>query len=342
MRRFGAVDCRRSPTRRASARCSCQLALCTNGADLRRRDDPEHPAALSLAPVSVRIDRGRSGPALPSRARSSWSAERSGSSSRGGRASRCSSTASVRAQRCNSSERGSWTRPRFRSGDIVATKADPQLGSAVRERTLLGLDLVEFNPIDYRLRSAYRDTADRGDYEQLVSELRGASAYGFLGGEKPDPARFRRALDEIPTLPRRAIRLFVPTEPALRAGARLLYAQWRDVGPGSPARYRSPRRCERRARARRLSAGGSDSGGARPAQRVGAARCVAARTRRDTATQRSRARRRTALDFGASRARSRGSSTLASSLRDWRVGGRTCSGDVDYSAIRSRASSRRP
>jgi hypothetical protein len=78
----------------------------------------------------------------------------------------------------------------------------------------------------------YRDTADRGDYEQLVSELNGSSSYGFLGGEKADPARFRRALDAIPTLPRRTIRVFVPPVPALRAGARLLYAQWRDVGLG--------------------------------------------------------------------------------------------------------------
>jgi hypothetical protein len=117
-------------------------------------------------------------------------------------------------------------------GDIVATKADVQLGSAVRARTLLGLDLVEFGPIGYRLQRAYRDTADRGDYEELISELTGSSAYGFLGGEKADPARFRRALDGIPSLPRRSVRIYVPPQPPLRAGARLLYAQWRDVGLG--------------------------------------------------------------------------------------------------------------
>ena len=117
-------------------------------------------------------------------------------------------------------------------GDIVATKADVQLGSAVRARTLLGLDLVGFGPIGYRLQRAYRDTADRGDYEELISELTGSSAYGFLGGEKADPARFRRALDGIPSLPRRSVRIYVPPQPALRAGARLLYAQWRDVGLG--------------------------------------------------------------------------------------------------------------
>ena len=57
--------------------------------------------------------------------------------------------------------------------------------------------------IGYRLQRAYRDTADRVDYEELISELNGSSAYGFLGGEKADPARYRRALDAIPSLPRR-------------------------------------------------------------------------------------------------------------------------------------------
>ncbi len=119
-------------------------------------------------------------------------------------------------------------------GDIVATRADPQLGKAVRARTLLGLDVVFIGPVGtgYRVQRAYRDTADRSDYEQLIPELAGSSAYGFLGGEKGDPARFRRALDAMPLLPRRWIRLYVPPEPALRAGARLLYAQWRDVGLG--------------------------------------------------------------------------------------------------------------
>jgi hypothetical protein len=124
-------------------------------------------------------------------------------------------------------------------GDIAAAKADVQLGSAVRARTLLGVDVVAFGPIGYRLQRAYRDTANRGDYQALVSELGGSSAYGFLGGEQPDPARFRRALDAIPSLPRRRIRIYIPPDPALRAGARLLYAQWRDVGLG-PQLYTGP------------------------------------------------------------------------------------------------------
>jgi len=120
-------------------------------------------------------------------------------------------------------------------GDIIATRADPLLGKAVRARTLLGVDVVFIGSVaagGYRVQRAYRDTADRTDYEQLIPELAGSSAYGFLGGEEADPAGFRRALDDIPSLPRLRIRLYVPPDPALRAGARLLYAQWRDVGLG--------------------------------------------------------------------------------------------------------------
>jgi hypothetical protein len=115
-------------------------------------------------------------------------------------------------------------------GDIAGLKRDPQLGTAVRARTLLGLDVVRFGPIGEGLQRAYRDTASRGDYEGLISELRGSSAYGFLGGEKRKPAQFRRALEAIPSLPRRRVRITVPRE--LRAGARVLYAAWRDVGLG--------------------------------------------------------------------------------------------------------------
>jgi hypothetical protein len=117
-------------------------------------------------------------------------------------------------------------------GDIVAMKRDRQIGTAVKARTLLGIDVVFIGPIGDRLQRAYRDTANRSDYEVLIPELKGSSAYGFLGGEKANPARFRRALDAIPSLPRVRVRVDVPPDPALRAGARLLYAQWRDVGLG--------------------------------------------------------------------------------------------------------------
>ncbi len=118
------------------------------------------------------------------------------------------------------------------AGDIVATR-ESALGPALRARTLLALDTVTFSsPIAAEVRRVYRDTANRGDYEQLVPELTGAGAYGFLGGEKARPSRYRRALAAIPRLPKVRVGLGVPVDPALRTGGRLLYAQWRDVGLG--------------------------------------------------------------------------------------------------------------
>ena len=60
----------------------------------------------------------------------------------------------------------------------------------------------------------------------------GSSAYGVLGGEQADPAAYRRALHAIPGLEQPAVRFDVPADPALRYGARLLWAQWRDNGLG--------------------------------------------------------------------------------------------------------------
>jgi hypothetical protein len=113
-------------------------------------------------------------------------------------------------------------------GDIAAMKSD----SRMRARTLLGLDLVLLHTPNAGLRRAYWETANRGDYEQLVPELEGSAAYGLVGGEAADPARFRRALKSIPSLRRVAVRLQVSPDPALRYGARLLWADWRDVGLG--------------------------------------------------------------------------------------------------------------
>jgi hypothetical protein len=115
-------------------------------------------------------------------------------------------------------------------GDVGATAADPRIGTALETRTLLGMDVVLLPPIAHDLRVAYRDTAARGDYEELIPEAAGAGAFGFFGGEKGSPARSRRAVAAIRTLPRRQVAIDVP--PALRAGARILYAQWRDVGLG--------------------------------------------------------------------------------------------------------------
>jgi hypothetical protein len=116
-------------------------------------------------------------------------------------------------------------------GDIVATKADRRLGPDVRARTLLGLDVATIHGFTAKLRRIYWDTANRGDYEQLVSELAGSSAYGVLGGEQADPSAFRRALHAIPA-EQPEVRFDVPADPVLRYGARLLWAQWRDNGLG--------------------------------------------------------------------------------------------------------------
>lgn len=117
-------------------------------------------------------------------------------------------------------------------GDIAAARADPRLGGSLRVRRLLGLDVVLLRTPDVGIRRAYWETANRSDYEQLVPELDGAAAYGFAGGQTADPARFRRALASIPSLPRVAVRLQVPADPVLGFGARLLSADWRDIGLG--------------------------------------------------------------------------------------------------------------
>jgi hypothetical protein len=117
-------------------------------------------------------------------------------------------------------------------GDIVALQADRQIGRAVRARTLLGIDWAAIDAYSEELRQTYWETANRGDYEELIPELTGSAAYGFLGGEKQRPADFRRAVDRIPSLRPLPLWFDVPFDPALRYGARLLYAQWRDLGLG--------------------------------------------------------------------------------------------------------------
>jgi hypothetical protein len=117
-------------------------------------------------------------------------------------------------------------------GDIAATKADPQLGRVVRARTLLGIDHADIGGWSERLRRVYWETASRADYEELIPELTGSAAYGFLGGEKARPADYRRAVRAIPSLRPLPLWFAVPPEPAMRYGARLLYANWRDLGLG--------------------------------------------------------------------------------------------------------------
>ena len=130
-------------------------------------------------------------------------------------------------------ERGELDEAPVAVGDIVAAKADSQLRADVRARTLLGIDHADISGWSERFRRVYWETANRRDYEQLIPELEGSSAYGFLGGEQARPADFRSAVDAIPSLRKLPLWFFVPPDPALREGARLLYAQWRDLGLGS-------------------------------------------------------------------------------------------------------------
>ena len=119
-------------------------------------------------------------------------------------------------------------------GDIVAIQRNARLGATLRTRRLLAQDVVVFRGgLSPSVIHAYWDTADRTDYEQLVPELPGSAAFGLVGrNAKRDPARFRDALKRIPSLPRAQVRIGVPPDPVLRFGARVLYAEWRDVGLG--------------------------------------------------------------------------------------------------------------
>jgi hypothetical protein len=118
-------------------------------------------------------------------------------------------------------------------GDVVADRNDPALKNAVRTRRLLALDLLRFQGGNAELRRAYWQTADRTDYEQLVPEENGASAFGVVGaGPGANPTEFRKAVHGIPSLHQVQIRIAVPPDPVLRFGARLLYASWRDLGLG--------------------------------------------------------------------------------------------------------------
>jgi hypothetical protein len=117
-------------------------------------------------------------------------------------------------------------------GDVGLFRSDP---ATLRVRSLLALDAVEFgNDAEAQaVRRAYWETANRTDYQALVAENDAAAAYGVAGHtEKADPAAYRRAVKSIPSLPRVAVRIAVPRDPTLQYGARLLYAQWRELGLG--------------------------------------------------------------------------------------------------------------
>jgi hypothetical protein len=117
------------------------------------------------------------------------------------------------------------------AGQIAGTRA--RLGDVVHSRTLLALDGVSLRRLTAPLRRVYWDTANRGDYADLIAESRGAAAPSVVATtRKVSPRAYRNAVKAIGTLPRARVRIGVPADPDLRAAARLLYGDWRDVGLG--------------------------------------------------------------------------------------------------------------
>jgi hypothetical protein len=128
-------------------------------------------------------------------------------------------------------ERGDVDEAPVPAGEVAGTRA--RLGSVVQTRTLLALDGVALRRLQPELRRVYWDTANRGDYADLVTEARGATASSVVTTAKKVPPRaFRNALKAIGTLSRVRVRIGVSDDPGLRAGARLLYGDWRDIGLG--------------------------------------------------------------------------------------------------------------
>jgi hypothetical protein len=125
-------------------------------------------------------------------------------------------------------------------GDIRATKLDPQLAPALRVRRLLAADAVVFSRrIPRELFDVYGDTADRADYQALVTEFEAPPAESL--GEQGQPSASKAAIalrdakKRIPGLPRRAVRFAQPRDPSLAYGSNLLVAAWRDLGLGAVA-----------------------------------------------------------------------------------------------------------
>ena len=110
-------------------------------------------------------------------------------------------------------------------GEIRALEADPVLGLALRARELRGLDVVVFPPgLSRELLAAYRLTAPRSEYQQLIAE-RVARVVQPAG-----PAEFRRARASIRSLPAMPLAFGIPGEPELAEGAELAWAEWRQLG----------------------------------------------------------------------------------------------------------------
>jgi hypothetical protein len=109
-------------------------------------------------------------------------------------------------------------------GDIRAALADATVKGAVRVTPLAAVDALDASRLPLSLRQALSATADRRDYALLVPEDLDAAA-------PSPPARvFRAARRAVPSLARVQVRIRVEGDGALRYGATLLVASWRDLG----------------------------------------------------------------------------------------------------------------
>lgn len=123
-------------------------------------------------------------------------------------------------------------------GDLRAAKLDPDLAGAVRVRRLLAADVAIFDPtVPPEVRRVYDDTADRADYQALVTEFEAPPAEDLVHRGPPKASAaviaLREARKKIPSLPRVAIRFARPADPDLIYGLDLLVAAWRDLGLGA-------------------------------------------------------------------------------------------------------------
>jgi len=239
-------------------------------------------------------------------------------------------------------ERGEVDEAPVAVGDIAGTRS--RLGNVVRSRPLLALDAVTLRRLMPALRRVYWDTAGRNDYAELVPESKGEAALSVIRREdKASPRAFRKAVGAIRALPRVRVRIGVQADPDSRYQARLLYAQWRDVGLG-PQLVTQP-------------AGGLDGSFGRwfaaypQDEAIPAALALGARIGSRPLLLRALASSRQlgALNRFDDDLRSSARLTpiawvvdarlVSPRLRGWRE---DALGDVDYTAVRSLASSRRP
>jgi hypothetical protein len=110
-------------------------------------------------------------------------------------------------------------------GEIRAVEADPVLSQALRARELRGMDVVVFPPgLPDSVLQAYRLTAPRADYQQLIAERVARAAEPASAGD------FRKARASIRTLPHYPLAFGIPQSAELAEAAELVWAEWRQLG----------------------------------------------------------------------------------------------------------------